>query len=158
MMSYEAGLPTKRMAVGVLFRDENVRLLIVQPTYREAWLVPGGSVEHNESPLRAAQREVAEELGLILPISRLLCVDYRPADAQKSECVHCIFDGGTLDAAQRRAITLPPAELQSYAFLALADALPQLDVHLARRIALAWAALPQGITVYAEDGVITDGR
>jgi ADP-ribose pyrophosphatase YjhB (NUDIX family) len=47
---YTAGLPMKRMAAGALFFNANRQILIVQPTYRESWLVPGGIVEAHESP------------------------------------------------------------------------------------------------------------
>lgn len=43
------------------------RVLLVQPTYKPTWEVPGGSVEAGESPAAAAAREVAVELGVALP-------------------------------------------------------------------------------------------
>ncbi len=151
--AYRSALPTKRMAVGALFRDAHERVLIVQPIYRPEWLIPGGAVECDESPRNAGIREVAEELGLTVAIGRILCVDYRPGDGAKSECVHFIFDGGVLHDAQIAAITLPPAELQAYAWVPIAAAMHQIDVHLARRVQLAYNALQSGQTVYAEDGV-----
>lgn len=89
--AYRSALPAKRMAVGALFRDAHERVLIVQPTYRLEWLIPGGAVEHGESPHAACIREVNEELGLTVTIGRVLCVDYRPADGAKSACVHFIL-------------------------------------------------------------------
>jgi 8-oxo-dGTP pyrophosphatase MutT (NUDIX family) len=146
-------LPAKRMAVGALFRDVYERVLIVQPTYRPEWLIPGGAVERSESPRDAYIREVSEELGLTVVIGRLLCVDYRPADGAKSECVHFIFDGGVLYEAQIAAITLPPDELQACAWVPIEAAVHWIDVHLARRVQLAFSVLQQGQTIYAEDGV-----
>jgi 8-oxo-dGTP pyrophosphatase MutT (NUDIX family) len=135
------------MAVGALFRDAHGRVLIVQPTYRPEWLIPGGALERDDSPRDACIREVNEELGLTVAIDRILCIDYRPADGAKSECVHFIFDGGVLHNAQIAAITLPPDELQACASV-------PIDVHLARRVRLAHNALQNGQTVYAEDGVV----
>lgn len=44
-MTYVASLARKRMAVMVLFRDCGERILLVNPTYKDTWLLPGGAVE-----------------------------------------------------------------------------------------------------------------
>lgn len=64
---YVASLARKRMAAGALFRDVAGRVLLVEPTYKENWEVPGGAVEQDESPTAACRREVLEELGLDRP-------------------------------------------------------------------------------------------
>ena len=116
---YTEQLPKKRMAVGALLRNASGQALIVNPAYRREWLIPGGAVELNESPRRAYFREVKEELGLCLPSNGLLCVDYRPAEDQKSECVHFIFDGGTLTDDLVKQIRLPGMNWKSTVFLRL---------------------------------------
>src|ERR1700751_2885424 len=40
-------------------------LLLVRSSYRDEWNFPGGSVRPGETPDAAAQRELAEEIGLI---------------------------------------------------------------------------------------------
>ncbi|WP_208865223.1 NUDIX domain-containing protein [Amycolatopsis rubida] len=42
-----------------------------------SWRSPGGLVEDGESPLAACRREVGEELGIDVPVGRLLVVDWR---------------------------------------------------------------------------------
>jgi 8-oxo-dGTP diphosphatase len=42
---FYAALPAKRMASGALYFNNRGELLIVKPTYRAAWLIPGGVVE-----------------------------------------------------------------------------------------------------------------
>ena len=74
--AYQDSLPKKRMGAGALIFDENGRFLLVNPTYKEPWEVPGGVVEANESPAQACVREVREELGLDITLERLLLVDY----------------------------------------------------------------------------------
>jgi 8-oxo-dGTP diphosphatase len=46
----------------VLFRDAAGRVLLVKPTYKNGWEIPGGYVDAGESPRAAAAREVKEEL------------------------------------------------------------------------------------------------
>jgi 8-oxo-dGTP diphosphatase len=149
---FSAGLPRKRMAAGALFLDDARRVLIVKPTYRAEWLVPGGVVEEDESPRAACAREIREELGLPLEPGRLLCVEYRSAHDRRTECVQFIFLGGVLSPGTIAQITLPQAELTDYRFVASAEAAVMLAPRLAPRIALALTALADGRTIYAEDG------
>jgi 8-oxo-dGTP pyrophosphatase MutT (NUDIX family) len=60
---YVASLARKRMAATAFFRDDQGRVLLVNPVYKETWDLPGGAVEAEESPHAACRREVAEELG-----------------------------------------------------------------------------------------------
>ena len=41
---------TPRVGAGVLFRDGAGRVLLVKPTYKNGWEIPGGYVERGESP------------------------------------------------------------------------------------------------------------
>lgn len=49
----------------VLLNDENKIILLkfIEPN-RSFWLTPGGKIEHNETPLQAARRELYEETGI----------------------------------------------------------------------------------------------
>lgn len=55
---YYKGLPKKRMGVGALFLNDKNEILIVKPSYKDHWSVPGGVVDENESPRQACIREV----------------------------------------------------------------------------------------------------
>src|ERR1700685_2203694 len=76
---YVASLARKRMAATAFFRDEEGRVLVVNPVYKPTWDLPGGAAEADESPHAACRREVAEELGLDRPPGRVLAVDWVPA-------------------------------------------------------------------------------
>jgi 8-oxo-dGTP pyrophosphatase MutT (NUDIX family) len=78
-------LARKRMAAGALFRDEDGRVLLVNPTYKPTWDLPGGAVEKEESPHAACRREVAEELGLDRVPGRVLVVDWVPSRPERPE-------------------------------------------------------------------------
>lgn len=50
---YLESLPKKRMGVGVLFFSGD-KILILKPTYKDYWLLPGGAIDLNESPREAS--------------------------------------------------------------------------------------------------------
>jgi NUDIX domain len=75
------------------------RVLMVRPTYKDGWDIPGGYVEPDESPAHAAEREPAEELGLHRKPGRLLVIDWAPHPAEGDKLLF-IFDGGTLTQAE----------------------------------------------------------
>jgi 8-oxo-dGTP pyrophosphatase MutT (NUDIX family) len=72
---------------------------MVRPTYKDGWDIPGGYVEPDESPAHAAERELAEELGLHRKPGRLLVIDWAPHPAEGDKLLF-IFDGGTLTQAE----------------------------------------------------------
>ncbi|WP_433047767.1 NUDIX domain-containing protein [Dactylosporangium sp. CS-033363] len=149
---YTAALPRKRMGSGVLFRDATGRILLVEPTYKDHWELPGGAVERDESPYEAARREVQEELGLSVSPGRLLVVDWVPPQPGRTEGVMFVFDGGVLDAPSTARIRLPADELRGWAWSTLAEAQQRLSPRLARRAAAAHEAAATAGTHYLEDG------
>lgn len=140
-----------RVAAGALFFDDQGRVLLVKPTYKPGWDIPGGYVEPAETPLQACHREVREELGLERETLGLLAVDWAPSE-QDGDKILFVFDGGQLDEDDARAITLPAQELGEVEF-ASADAFDALmPARLARRIQAAVGARDAGAPVYLEHG------
>lgn len=45
------------------------RLLLLRPSYRNGWGLPGGMLQRGESPERGAVREAAEELGIRVEVT-----------------------------------------------------------------------------------------
>jgi 8-oxo-dGTP pyrophosphatase MutT (NUDIX family) len=149
---YVAGLTRKRMAAGVLFRDREDRVLLVEPSYKPNWDIPGGAVEADESPWAAAAREVVEELGWDRPLGRLLVVDYvRPQDS-RSEGMVFVFDGGVLTDTDVASMVLADTEIRSAGFHPLDEARGKLKPLLADRLAAAMEALEEETTVLCEQG------
>lgn len=146
-------MATPRVSAGALFVDEYDRVLLVEPTYKSYWDVPGGYVEPGESPLAACIREVREELGITPPIGPLLVVDWAPAEKEGDKLLF-IFAGGVLSADQLAAIRLQADELRSYEFRDLAGADAILIPRLARRLAVALDAYRTGQTRYIEHGAM----
>src|SRR6266536_6256010 len=114
---YIDSLARKRMAAGALFRDEDGRVLLVDPTYKPTWDLPGGAVEKEESPHAAWRREVTEELGLDRPPGRVLVVDWVPSRPERPEGLIMVYDGGVLAPGEVAAITTQDSELAGYAFV-----------------------------------------
>lgn len=135
-------------AAGALFLDEAGRVLLVEPTYKPNWEIPGGMIEHGETPSEACRREVEEELGLTREPGRLLVVDWAPQDGH--DRILFIFDGGTLTSHDH--IRLQEEELKSYEFVPPELAGRRLIPRLARRLAEALRAKESGDTRYLEHG------
>lgn len=145
------------MAAGILLFNSAHKLLIVKPTYKELWSIPGGVINKNESPREAAMREAREELGLRVTKIKLLAVDYMSPETRgyptKDENIQFTFYGGKLRAREIRHIRLPKKELFAYRFLEPAKAMPLLSSHLRRRLKPCLKALEQNKTVYLENSV-----
>ncbi|WP_149183466.1 NUDIX hydrolase [Streptomyces sp. TRM49041] len=147
----EQRMAQPRMASGAVFFDADGRVLLVRPSYKPMWEIPGGYIETGESPLAACQREVEEELGITPTIGPLLVIDWAPSPAEGDKVLY-IFDGGELSAEDTASIKLAPDELLAAEFHPV-DALDQLLIpRLARRVKQAVATRRHGRTVYLEHG------
>lgn len=122
----------------------------MKPVYRETWLLPGGIVEKNESPRQACIREIEEELGLQVTITRLLCVDYKQPRTALGDGFEFIFLGGTLDMEAVGHILLQMEELSEARFVDLETAMKLLNHRAARYLPFVLKALAEGTIVYLE--------
>lgn len=142
----------KRMAAGALLLDGEGRVLLVEPTYKDHWEVPGGVVEADESPYEAVCRELEEELGLPLPVGGLLAVDWVPPQEGRTEGLMLVYDGGLVPPDVAAEITVPAEELRGWAFCSHQEARERLSPRLARRITACLKARAKGTVAYLEDG------
>jgi 8-oxo-dGTP diphosphatase len=117
----------------VLFTDAAGRVLLVKPTYKRGWDIPGGYVEPGESPRQAAVREVAEELGLDATVGRLLVVDWAPHPDEGDKLLF-VFDGGQLEESAVRRADVQAAEIAEVKFVAREELNDLLPERLRRRI------------------------
>jgi 8-oxo-dGTP pyrophosphatase MutT (NUDIX family) len=150
---FTATLPRKRMGAGALLTDERGRVLLVEPTYKDYWEIPGGAVEADESPYTALVRELKEELGLPVQPGRQLVTDWVPPRPDRTEGLMLLYDGGMLTPEQTAQIQLPDDELRSWAWCTEQEADERLSELLARRISAAIQARNEGTTVYLENGI-----
>ncbi|MEU4704848.1 NUDIX hydrolase [Nocardia salmonicida] len=140
------------MGAGALFVDELNRVLLVEPTYKDYWEIPGGVVEADESPYAAVVREIREELGLDVSPGRLLVVDWVAPGLYPDDGVMMIFDGTVLTADQIAAIALPADELRSWAWCDPAEVANRLPDVMTRRVTAALRARSERSSAYLEDG------
>lgn len=148
---YTASLPKKRMGAGCLFFDAQGHILLVKPTYKPGWEIPGGVVELNESPQECCQREVFEELGLQRKTTDLLVVDYSHKTDDLTESLMFIFSGGLLISSEIESIQLPQQELSEFRFFAAQSLPPEIASPLRTRILIAYEQAATGKGVYIED-------
>lgn len=154
--AYYESLPGKRIGAGLVCRDDDGRVLLVQPTYKPTLEVPGGTVEAGESPAAAVAREVTEELGVALPVGRLLVVDWLPVRPPKTEGLMFLFDGGVLAPSVTDGFQLPPDELSDWRFFSADELDAVLPEHMARRLRLALDLAANGGSAYLEHGHAVD--
>jgi 8-oxo-dGTP pyrophosphatase MutT (NUDIX family) len=80
---YRLGFPLARLWWRVWWRPWRIQhegalvavhvgpaLLLLRQSYRREWTFPGGGVRRGESPDAAARRELAEEIGIVVPALR----------------------------------------------------------------------------------------
>lgn len=144
--------PRKRVSADVLFRDDTGRILLVDPSYKPDWDLPGGMAEANEPPLAAAQRELTEELSIEYTGGRLLVIDWVAPHGPWDDSLAFVFDGGVLTEQDQRTISLRDGELNEYRFFNLDDAKHLVRPYLWLRIAHAFGAIESGATAYLHDG------
>jgi 8-oxo-dGTP diphosphatase len=146
----DAGLPAIPASAGALIFDRTGRLLILKPTYKTGWTIPGGVMEADgETPWDACRREVREECGLEVRGGRLACVDFRPGRPGHPGGIRFLFDCGPAHDADLAAVTVQPEEIAEYRLAPLDTALTLLRPPIRRRVR---AATRQRRCVYLEDG------
>ncbi len=147
-------LPRIPASAGALFFDAAGRLLIVNPTYKAHWTVPGGVMEADgETPWEACRREVLEEVGLELSADagQLVVVDFLRPRPGKPGGMRFLFDCGVLDEPQLGRIVLQEEELSEFRLAETKRALELLSGPLRRRVGAA-LGVGAGGCVYLEDG------
>ncbi|MGH3504259.1 MAG: NUDIX domain-containing protein [Nocardioidaceae bacterium] len=141
-------MATSRVAAGVIIHDAHGRVLLVKPTYKAGWEVPGSYVKPDESPRTAAAREVHEELGASIEPGRLLAVDWAPTPRKATSCSSC-----------SKAVTSRPS-VQSYkqarssgpSTTSASSSTSSCLSALARRVAYALGMLEHAGDPYLEHG------
>ena len=147
---YYKMLPKKQVGTAVIFLNTREELLIMKPDYKDGWLVPGGSVDNDESPLDCAVRETKEEIGLDTSGLQLAGVYYAPKKGFYSDSLKFVFYGGILSEDQISQIKLQAEELEKYVFASPEEAMPLLSSSLQKSIPACLEAIKNKTVVYIE--------
>lgn len=140
----------KRVAADVLVRDRHDRVLLVDPSYKDYWDLPGGMAEANESPRRAAVREMNEELGLRVSVGRPLLIDWVCPHGPWDDQLLFIFDGGRLHPDGVEALRISDPEITRFLFVSAVQARALLRPDMYDRLCRAQHALHSERTSYVE--------
>ncbi|MFD4023836.1 NUDIX domain-containing protein [Streptomyces sp. NPDC058576] len=140
----------KRVAADVLLRDPLGRVLLVNPTYKPGWDLPGGMAEANEPPEETVRRELREELGRDIDLLGLLVVDWVAPHGPWDDQIAFIFNGGTFSDGE--ALQPHDHELSEARFVPLEKARDLVSHRMRRRLNAAVKALEAGRPTYLRDG------
>src|SRR5260370_1670968 len=131
----EEYLPAIPASAGALIFDRADRLLILKPTYKSGWTIPGGVMEADgETPWEACRREVREECGIEVCRGRLACMDFRRPKPGRAGGIRFLFDCGRIDDQALAGIGVQPEEVSEYRLAALPDALRLLRRPITPRV------------------------
>src|SRR4029450_8910215 len=101
-------VPTIPASAGALIRGRKGRLLILKPTYKGGWTIPGGVVEIGESPWEGCRRETKEGGGLGGTVARLACLDFLHPRPGRPGGMRFLFDCGVFyDAVLGTGVVQP---------------------------------------------------
>jgi 8-oxo-dGTP diphosphatase len=143
-------IPAIPASAGGLIFDRVGRLLILKPTYKSGWTIPGGVMEADgETPWDACRREVREECGLDVRSGRLACVDFRRPRPGRPGGIRFLFDCGAFSDAALATVVLQPEEISEHRLVKLPTALKLLRAPIRRRVGAACAAKK---LAYLEEG------
>ena len=117
-------VPRIPASAGALVFDERGRLLVLNPTYKRQWTIPGGQLEADgETPWEASAARRARSAGSRSRRGRLVCVDFRPAkDLRPPGGLRFVFHCGVLGREAIGSITLQSQEISEHRFVSLDEA------------------------------------
>ncbi|MBI2984898.1 MAG: NUDIX hydrolase [Candidatus Kerfeldbacteria bacterium] len=122
---YLRRMPKKRISAGMVFLNSRNEVLLVKPSYKKVWVIPGGVVGQYESPRDGCIRETREEIGLRIEKPEFIGVVHAPRPTDNDDVMHFFFYGGTLPDDIK--LDLQADELDSYQFVSV-DEVPKLTV------------------------------
>jgi 8-oxo-dGTP diphosphatase len=112
-------LPKKRISVGIVILNQANEVLMVKPTYKDHWTLPGGVVDQNESPREACIRETLEETGLKIKPKLILATLYTKDPKYSDESIHLMFFAGKINQKRIDSIITAKGEIEKFQFVCI---------------------------------------
>jgi len=141
------------MGAGAIFQDDQGKILLLKPSYKDHWTIVGGGVEKDESPREACEREVEEEIGLKIKLTGLLAVVYNRDNGKVDENLQWVFAGGKLAPKQIANIKIDGKEIVDFKFVTLEKAINMVGEGMRKRLRLYRGIIESEKAVYLEDGL-----
>ena len=88
--------PTFTIGAFAIIPDDSGSVLLCHRCDFDAWNLPGGTVEHGESPWLAVIRETEEETGLHVIVQKLLGIYSKPDKNEIVFSFQCEISGGNI--------------------------------------------------------------
>jgi len=103
-----------------IFNDQN-QLLILKPSYKDGWNLPGGVTDEFESPYQTVIRECKEEVNLDVQIKDLVLIDYslKTIDDFEHDYIEFYF---TVSVKNLSDIQIDNQEIIDYKFIDIKEA------------------------------------
>ncbi|HKJ28219.1 MAG TPA: NUDIX hydrolase [Anaerolineales bacterium] len=150
-----------KISAGALIFYQN-NLLILKPSYRDYWLLPGGGLLEGESPRDACIREIREEISLHVTLAQLLCIDFLPIGLTitglnstrtlKNEELTFLFLAESLTNLQKTQLCVDGKEIVSHQFVSLDEAKSHFPSYMVKRLPHCLNAIKDQTTYYLENG------
>lgn len=140
-------LPQKRWWSWALFFDTEWKILLLEPSYKDNWEIPGGIIEEDESPKETCMREIKEELWLDIQVWDLLCLEYQ---REEDDSYMFIFDWWVLSETEVNSIVIQESEIKSFEFLSLEELKTKVLYKMFLRIQKAIEAKTKKKSIYYE--------
>jgi ADP-ribose pyrophosphatase YjhB (NUDIX family) len=123
---WRAQQPKKMIGAKVVVKSVDGRILLVKPSYKPTWQLPGGVVEADESPVSAAVRELYEEVGIKCHEGDLTLIDtiFRP-----TQDVLILLYELVEPQDNARDITIQATELEAYEWIDTGEVAQRLPAH-----------------------------
>ncbi len=122
--------------VRIVIRTADGRFLVLREPGRPFWNFPGGKVEHDESPVEAARRELLEETSLDAPIASLELISHGVFDVLGTPWEGSFFFAHELTGEDIPEQQDPPIDWAwaTIAEVKALDSLPGLLIDMAKKI------------------------
>lgn len=134
---YQAHRPKVLAEVNIVLTDAGGRLLLLQPTSSRSqlWELPGGGIDSDagEGPREAARRALRDQLGLDVPLGRLLAVDWSHGAPWLSRMTYT-FHGATLGEHDLARIRLVPHRNAAWRMVSVDDSAALVSEPSLRRL------------------------
>ncbi len=151
MDEYYKNLSRKAVSAAALFFNRENKILILKPSYKDYWALPGGVSDFYESPWKTCLREIKEEINLDISEERkLLSVFYAFSKEKDREYIQFLFYGGKLDNKQMKSIKIDNNEIVDFKFIKPEEGVNFLSKETAERVLKSIKAIKDNRIAYWE--------